>query len=72
VFAMHGIESPVQIIHDRIGLEAKRLLIYTDKSAKEITYELGFEELPHFSRFFKNLFGVQPSAFKAHQHETVS
>lgn len=58
VFALHGQESPLQIIHDRVGLEAKRLLLYTDKSAKEITYDLGFEELPHFSRFFKNLFGI--------------
>ncbi len=67
VFALHHQGSPLQIIHDRIGLEAKRLLIYTDKSAKEITYELGFEELPHFSRFFKNLFGMPPSDFKARQ-----
>jgi AraC family transcriptional regulator, transcriptional activator of pobA len=33
-------------------------MIYTDKSAKEIGYELGFEAMAHFSRFFKNLFGV--------------
>lgn len=71
VFALHGQQSPLQIIHDRIGLEAKRLLLYTDKSAKEITYELGFEEMPHFSRFFKNLFGVPPSEFKGKAREVL-
>lgn len=64
VFALHQQASPLQIIHDRIGLEAKRLLLYTDKSTKEIAYSLGFSELPHFSRFFKNLFGLAPSDFK--------
>ena len=66
-FALHQQDSPLQIIHDRIGLEAKRLLLYTDKSTKEIAYELGFEEVSHFSRFFKNLFAVPPSDFKAQQ-----
>jgi AraC family transcriptional regulator, transcriptional activator of pobA len=64
VFALHGQESPLQIIHDRIGLETKRLLTFTDKSVKEIAYEMGFGEVPHFSRFFKNLYGVAPSEFK--------
>lgn len=69
-FALQHQNSPLQIIHDRIGLEAKRLLIYTDKSAKEIGYELGFEEVSHFSRFFKNLFTIPPSDFKAQQAQT--
>jgi AraC-like DNA-binding protein len=45
-------------------LEAKRLLIYTDKSTKEIAYELGFEEVAHFSRFFKKQIGQAPTEFK--------
>lgn len=65
VFALHQQPSPLQTIHDRIGLEAKRLLLYTDKSTKEIAYSLGFSELPHFSRFFKKVVGVPPSDFKA-------
>lgn len=67
VFAMHQQDSPLQIVHDRIGLEAKRLLLYTDKSTKEIAYELGFDEVAHFSRFFKNLFNMPPSDFKTQQ-----
>jgi AraC-like DNA-binding protein len=57
-------KSPLQIIHDRIILEAKRLLIYTDKSAKEIAYEIGFEEASHLSRMFKRHTSLSPSEFK--------
>jgi AraC family transcriptional regulator, transcriptional activator of pobA len=46
-------KSPLQVIHDRIILEARRMLIFTDKTAKEIAYELGYEDPSQFSRFFK-------------------
>ncbi|WP_062053098.1 helix-turn-helix domain-containing protein [Aquimarina longa] len=57
-------KSPLQIIHDRIILEAKRLLIYTNKSAKEIAYEIGFEDASHLSRMFKKHTSISPSEFK--------
>ncbi len=57
-------KSPLQIIHDRIILEAKRLLIYTDKTAKEIAYELGFDDASHLSRMFKKHTSFSPSEFK--------
>lgn len=53
VFAMHSDKSPLQLIHERVILEAKRLLLYTDKSVKEIALELGFEDPSQFSRFFR-------------------
>jgi AraC-like DNA-binding protein len=56
--------SPLQIIHERIILEAKRLLIYTDKTAKEIAYDVGFEEASHLSRLFKKHTTLSPSDFK--------
>ncbi|PWH83787.1 AraC family transcriptional regulator [Algibacter marinivivus] len=56
--------SPLQIIHERIILEAKRLLIYTDKTAKEIAYEVGFEDASHLSRLFKKHTTLSPSDFK--------
>lgn len=56
--------SPLQIIHERIVLEAKRLLIYTDKTAKEIAYDLGFEDASHLSRLFKKQTSFSPTDFK--------
>ena len=58
-------KSPLRIIKDRIVLEAKRLLIYSDKSISEIAYDLGFEEVPHFIRLFKTHTGTPPGQFKS-------
>ena len=63
-FALYKQPSPSKIIQDRIVLEAKRLFLYTDKSAKEVAFELGFENPEHFSRFFKSKTGSNPSTFK--------
>lgn len=46
-------KTGTQIIHDRIILEAKRLIIHSEHTIKEIAYELGFSDRPYFSRFFK-------------------
>ncbi|MEN0053908.1 MAG: helix-turn-helix domain-containing protein [Mucilaginibacter sp.] len=64
LFARYHHQLPLQIIHERIISEAKRLLYYTDKTAKEIAYELGFEDAAHFSRFFKNVTGQNISEYK--------
>ncbi|WP_430425938.1 helix-turn-helix domain-containing protein [Maribacter litoralis] len=62
--------TPLQIIHERIVLEAKRLLIYTDKTAKEIAYEIGFEDASHLSRMFKKITNLSPSQFKKRLEKT--
>lgn len=63
-FALYGQKTPLQIIQERVALEAKRLLYYTDKTSKEIAYELGFDDAAHFSRFFKNQTTQNPTDFK--------
>lgn len=64
LFAQHSEKSPLQIIADRIFLECKRLILYTDLSAGEIGAEVGFDEPAHFSRFFKKMSGQTPSEFR--------
>lgn len=56
--------SPLRIIHERIILEAKRLLTYTDKSAKEIAFEVGFHDPSHLSRLFKKHTSTSPSKYR--------
>lgn len=53
-----------EYIQARIITEAKRLLYFTDQTAKEIGYELGFNEPANFSAFFKKHTQVSPSNFK--------
>lgn len=57
-------QSPIKIIHERIILEAKRLLTYSDKTAKEIAYEVGFDDASHLSRLFKKHTNQSPLEFK--------
>jgi AraC family transcriptional activator of pobA len=64
LFAQYHYRSPSSIIHDRIISEAKRLLYYTETSAKEIAYDLGFDDAAHFSRFFKNATKQSTSDFR--------
>ncbi|MGB4771437.1 MAG: helix-turn-helix domain-containing protein [Chitinophagaceae bacterium] len=63
LFAIHGSKTPLQVIHERIVTEAKRLLLYTDRSVKEIANDLGFADHTHFSKFFKNQTGQSPTDF---------
>jgi AraC-like DNA-binding protein len=64
IFSLYNYNSPMSIIHDRVISEAKRLLFYSDKSAKEIAFELGFDDAAHFSRFFKNATNQNTSSFR--------
>jgi AraC-like DNA-binding protein len=63
-FLIYNQKTPHQIIHDRIALEAKRMLQFSDKHTKEIAFELGFEEPANFSKFFKKLVGESPSEYR--------
>ena len=64
LFKKIGNKSPLKIINERIVLEAKRLLLFSDKSAEEIGYDLGYTEAAHFSKFFKRQVGTPPGTFK--------
>ncbi len=64
LFAIFNQKPPSQVIQERITIEAKRLLRYTDRSVKHITFELGFEDVSYFSNFFKKNAGVSPSDFR--------
>jgi YesN/AraC family two-component response regulator len=57
-------QPPKMHIQSRLVLEAKRLLLFTGRSAKEIGYELGFNDPARFSRFFKDSSGMSFKEFR--------
>lgn len=64
LFAIYNHKTPSQVIQERILIEAKRMLSYTDKTITQVTYELGFEDVAYFSNFFKKHTRVSPMEFK--------
>lgn len=60
-------KSALEIVQDRLTLEARRRLIHVAGSVAALAYELGFEDPAYFWRFFRRRTGMTPSAFrKAH------
>jgi AraC-like DNA-binding protein len=57
-------KTTTELISDRLTKEAKILLKETDWNISEIAYSLGFEELAHFSNFFKKQTALTPLSFR--------
>lgn len=62
--------SAQQLIHDRLLLEARRLLAYSDLDVAAISYALGFRDPSYFSRFFTRAQGNSPSEFRQRHGRT--
>lgn len=63
-FQKFGLVSPSDFIKNRIVLEAKRQLLYTNNSVKDVAYYLGFNDPAYFSRYFTKSEKVSPKQFK--------
>ena len=57
--------SAGQHIRQRVVLEAKRQAAYSGICMKEIAWNLGFDDIAHFSKFFKTTAGISFTSFKA-------
>jgi AraC family transcriptional regulator, transcriptional activator of pobA len=55
--------SPKEFITNRLILEAKRKLFYSETSVKELAYELGFSDPDYFSKLFKKTTGKSITQF---------
>jgi len=64
-------KSTSQLIYERISVEAKRMLVHSDKTIKEIAYSLGFEDSAYFSRFFRKENNSTPKRFRQKYLGTV-
>ena len=65
-------KSVSDIILTRKLIEAKNLLIYTDKSVSEIGFELGFNEKAYFTNVFKKKNELTPSEFREDMRKIIS
>mgnify|MGYP003592965391 CR=1 FL=1 len=65
-------QSVSEIIETRKLVEAKNLLVTTDKTIAEIGFELGFNEKTYFTHVFKKRAGMSPSDFRKEMTSLIS
>jgi AraC family transcriptional regulator, transcriptional activator of pobA len=59
------IQKPAaQVLSEFVLNEAKRLLLYTDKTVSEIAFNLEFTDSSHFVKYFKKEVGSTPQLFR--------
>ena len=56
--------SASDLIHERMLLEIKRMLLHSEESVNEIAQILNFEDPSYFARFFKKQAGLSPKEFR--------
>ena len=59
--------SALQLLHERLLLEAKRQLTYTNMTIGQVSDSLGFSEPAYFTRFFKRNTALSPREFRLRQ-----
>ena len=64
--------STLELIHERLLLEARRNLAYSTRSVAAVSHALGFVDPAYFTRFFKQRAGLSPRAFRARALATFS
>ncbi|MGA9649605.1 helix-turn-helix domain-containing protein [Pedobacter sp.] len=55
---------PSEVIRKRIVLEAKRMLVHTPLTVKEVAYKLGYDDPCYFIRFFTKQVNMAPQTFR--------
>jgi AraC family transcriptional activator of pobA len=65
-------KSVSEIIETRKLIEAKRMLLYTEKSVSEIGYELGYNEKSYFTRVFHSRMDITPTRYRELSQNIIS
>jgi AraC-like DNA-binding protein len=58
-----------QYLNDLRIRESKRLLSHTDKNISEIAFAVGYNNIPHFNRVFKEVVGIAPTQYRDNNQE---
>jgi AraC family transcriptional activator of pobA len=72
VVKQQGGKTAITHIHERLMVEAKRMLMHTELSVKQIAHELGFDDSAYFNRFFKRLAKDTPMVYRTKIREMYS
>ncbi len=57
-------KSTINVIQEFVIEQAEILLLQTDMNISDVAYQLGFSNVPYFSRFFKKIKGVSPTEIR--------
>jgi AraC-like DNA-binding protein len=60
----HLLQTALQIIHERLMIEVKREVLFSDKTISEISNDLQFSDVANFNRFFKKMTGQTANQFR--------
>ncbi|MFV0492217.1 MAG: helix-turn-helix domain-containing protein [Pseudorhodobacter sp.] len=53
-----------ELLYERIVVEAKRYLVYTESTVAQVAHLTGFDDPAYFNRFFAQRVGLSPGAFR--------
>lgn len=56
--------SALDLLHERVQVEARRLLAFTELPVAEVAAALGYDDAQYFSRFFARRSGMAPSVYR--------
>jgi AraC family transcriptional activator of pobA len=54
-----------EVLYERIIVEAKRSLLYTEMTVAEIGHAIGYDDPAYFNRFFSHRVGMPPGTYRA-------
>jgi AraC family transcriptional activator of pobA len=60
----HLSKTALEILHERLLLEAKRDILFSSSTVGEVAYRLGYKDVSNFNRFFKKQSGCTPKQYK--------
>jgi AraC-like DNA-binding protein len=69
---LHTGRSASDHIHDRLLLEARRLLVYSPMTVAQIAYELRFQDPSYFGRFFRQRMNLSPGAYREQEQARLA
>ena len=59
-----------EVLYERIVVEAKRCLLYTEMTVAEIGHSIGYDDPAYFNRFFSQRVGCPPGTYRANAATT--